>query len=133
MSQLRLLVRYFLPACFYIGGLVYLSLKPADEFPFVPFPHFDKFVHFVLYTGLGAVLVRMFYNWRLFGSELRQKMAAFLVAIAYAALDEQIQRFSPGRHPSLADFIFDCLGAITGAFLLPYYVWLRSRIFSSGK
>lgn len=130
MSPKSFWIRYFLPACGYMSVLVYLSLKPQNEFPAIEIPHFDKFVHFVLYTGLGGVLVRLFYHTRLIIGQFRQQMAAILVAIAYAAIDEQIQRLSPGRQPSVADFAFDTLGAISGAFLLPVYLKIRANLLS---
>jgi VanZ family protein len=38
----------------------------------------------------------------------------FLAMLAYAAALEFLQRFSPGRDPSLGDFLFSAAGMLAG-------------------
>jgi len=44
----------------------------------------------------------------------------------YAGVLEYLQHFSPGRHPSIADFAASALGALFGgltAALLAHFLW----------
>lgn len=71
-----------------------------------------KLAHFTEFTGLGLCLC-----W-LFGMLRRGKLPAFLAGGAAACVDEFIQRFVPGRGPSLRDVGIDACGVLTGLILL---------------
>jgi len=62
--------------------------------------------HFVAYAGSASIAVAG-YGWRV----AIQIIGSFGV---YAALLEYLQHFSPGRHPSIADFSASTLGASFG-------------------
>jgi len=91
---------------------------PVSRTPF----GFDKIAHFVMFfvfCGLG---------WRaLFHQSASEKLrryallGAFILAVAYGALDELHQVFVPGRSPDLYDLVADALGAAA------YVAWHRVR------
>ncbi len=69
----------------------------------------------VLYSGLGAL---MEHNRKVF-------WAASASGLLTAAIDENIQMFSPGRGPQLSDVGIDFCGVLLGCFL--GYLWKRYR------
>ena len=64
--------------------------------------------HFVAYAGSASIAVAGY----------GQRAAARIIGLfwIYAALREYLQHFSPGRHPSIADFLASALGASFGGF-----------------
>lgn len=81
----------------------------------------DKFIHAVLYAGLGTVTVRALTNGRWHNIHGAHAMGALLIAIAYGALDEFHQSFVDGRDSNLGDLTADALGA--GAAAIGLWVW----------
>jgi VanZ family protein len=67
-----------------------------------------KGAHMVEYAVLAVLL------WR----ALRDRLAALLIAVAYAGTDELHQAFVRGRHASPVDVAFDGIGAAAGLVLL---------------
>lgn len=62
--------------------------------------------------AFGYGLLALF-NW--YGLNGRRPWLAWLMAVAYAALDEVHQSFVPGRNASFVDvLVFDNLGALAG-------------------
>ena len=45
----------------------------------------------------------------------------------YAGILEYLQHFSPGRHPSIGDFVASALGALCGALAVTL-VWRRLSV-----
>ena len=81
-----------------------------------------KLAHFTEFLGLGMLLC-----WR-FGMSGRTWRPAFLSGAAAACIDETIQRFVPGRGPSLRDVGIDSLGVLTGiGLLLLGHTYLKKR------
>jgi VanZ family protein len=74
--------------------------------------------HFVAYAGSAAIGVAGYSASR--GS--LQIIGGFWV---YAAILEYLQRFSPGRDPSIADFVASALGALCGGLAVAF---LRRRL-----
>lgn len=71
-----------------------------------------KAAHFTEFTALGMCL-----GW-LFGMLGRGKLLPFGCGVLAASLDETIQRFVPGRGPSIRDVCTDSAGVLTGIVLL---------------
>lgn len=75
-----------------------------------------KLAHFCEFCTLGMLLAWLFgmrcRTW------LRRKGLPLLCGIAAACADETIQRFVPGRGPSLRDVGIDTAGVILGILLL---------------
>lgn len=68
--------------------------------------------HVPLFTGLTLVTL-----WAVVGPRMQRLTFVVLAIIAFAAVDEWLQRFAPGRVASLADFLRDVLGAGIGVAL----------------
>lgn len=71
-----------------------------------------KIAHFTEFTALGMCL-----SW-LFGMLRRKAAWPLLCGVGAACIDETIQRFVPGRGPSIKDVGIDSCGVLTGIFLL---------------
>lgn len=71
-----------------------------------------KLAHFTEFSLLGMCL-----GW-LFGMLQKKKTWPFFLGVAAACVDETIQRFVPGRGPSLKDVAIDSCGVLTGMILL---------------
>lgn len=73
---------------------------------------FRKLAHFTEFALLGACL-----GW-LHGMVNKKAVYALAWGAAAACVDETIQRFVPGRGPSLRDVAIDTSGVLTGLLLL---------------
>jgi VanZ family protein len=100
-----------------VALLFYLGSKPLGG---GLFSHpVDKIVHFVFYGGLAALV------WVALGARTRAAdFTAVIVAVLIGTADETVQRMIPTRQASLADLIFDMLGAFAAVWVL---CWLRAR------
>ena len=70
-----------------------------------------KIAHFTEFSALGFCLA-----WRC-GMGAKKPTAALFYGTAAAAIDETIQRFVPGRGPSVWDVLLDSSGVLTGMLL----------------
>jgi VanZ family protein len=94
-----------LPGLYY-AAILCVSLLPQQRIESVPLPN-DKFLHLAAYGGLGFLLAPL-------------PAPAPVLAVVGAlcgALDEQVQRLSPGRHVSMGDWLADVLGVGIGLAL----------------
>lgn len=71
-----------------------------------------KCAHFTEFAVFGALL-----TW-LFAMVQKPKLLALLCGILVAGADETIQRFVPGRGPSLRDVLIDTAGTLAGIGIL---------------
>ena len=67
-----------------------------------------KGAHLTEYAILGALLLRA----------VGHAVPAFLIAVAYAAIDELHQHFVRGRHASPVDVLIDSIGIAAGILVL---------------
>jgi VanZ family protein len=91
--------------------LAVLSLLPAQQMVRTGLP--GRLEHFVAYAGSAAIAVAGYGVSR--GSV--QIIGGFWV---YAGVLEYLQHFSPGRHPSIADFAASALGALCGGLSMAF-------------
>jgi VanZ family protein len=99
--------------------LAFLSLMPAQNMVRTGFP--GQLEHFVAYAGSASIAVAGY----------GRRVAVRIIGLfwVYAAFLEYLQHFSPGRHPSIADFLASALGASFGglfAALLARRLWKRA-------
>ena len=106
----------------YAGLIFFLSHQPGDPSRLPPFPHFDKFEHFIAYFVFATLLQRALYY-----SDIRRLMMAITLgaAILYGISDEFHQSFIPNRQADFFDLVFDTLGAAFG--ILTFQSTLSSR------
>ncbi|HPE58867.1 MAG: VanZ family protein [Thiothrix sp.] len=106
----------YLTAFLLLLGLA-VALAPADYMEELGFDLADKLMHLTAFFGFGFLLGRAteqdFWRWQ------------FPVLLAYGALIEILQSFTPWRSFSVADFLADGLGVLLYWGLLGY--WLRQR------
>ena len=79
----------------------------------------DKIVHFLFYSVLGATLA---WGW----SRARRQVpfwAVLSVGVVYGLVDEWHQSFVPGRSPSLGDALADLMGTVAGFALVATFLW----------
>ena len=114
MARLRLALVRWGPALVWMAAIFISSATPATKLP--RFGGLDYAVkkggHFVAY-GILALAYR-----RALGTPKSGLIATWLLAVAYALLDEFHQSFVPGRHPSLIDaLIYDGGGAMAALWI----------------
>jgi VanZ family protein len=68
--------------------------------------------HIPLFTGLTLVTL-----WAVVGPRAQRLSFVVLAIVAFAAVDEWLQHYAPGRVASLADFLRDVLGVGIGVAL----------------
>ena len=95
--------------------LAVLSLLPAQQMVRTGLP--GRLEHFVAYAGSAAVAMAGYGASR--GGV--QIIGGFWV---YAGILEYLQHFSPGRHPSIADFVASAPGALCGGLAIALF-WRR--------
>jgi len=113
IGLIRQLCRVLTWCCVIILGV--LALLPAAEIVRTDLP--GRVEHFIAYAG-SAVIAMVGYGWTRGGTRI---IVGFC---AYAGILEYLQHFSPGRHPSIADFVVSALGALCGGLAI---VLLRAR------
>ena len=99
--------------------LAVLSLLPAQDMVRTGIP--GEFEHFVAYAGSASIAIA--------GYGRRGAVRIIGSFWIYAGILECLQNFSPGRHPSIADFAASALGALFGglaAALLMHCLWKRA-------
>jgi VanZ family protein len=109
MTSLRVLTR----CCVIL--LAVLSLLPTQQMVRTGLP--GRLEHFVAYAGSAAIAMAGYGASR--GG--MQIIGGFWV---YAGILEYLQHFSPGRHPSTADFVASALGALCGGLAIALF-WRR--------
>jgi len=90
----------------------------------------DKLAHTAAYCLFGVLCLRAFHGG-LRPLRLRPSLAAMLLTIAYAVVDELHQSSVPGRMASVADWVADALGALSSCFVVALLILVRSRLSSS--
>lgn len=87
--------------------LAVLSLLPAQDLVRTGMP--GEFEHFLAYAGATSIAIA--------GYGRRGSLRTIGLFWIYAGILEYLQHFSPGRHPSVADFAASALGALFGGLL----------------
>jgi VanZ family protein len=99
-----------------MGFIFFLSSQPTIPGPIL-FAGQDKVVHIFLYCVLGLLLRRGSSRNR--WSNLQGIIFSFLIGVGYGTVDEWHQSFVPPRSAELVEVIWDALGILAGAVLLP--------------
>jgi VanZ family protein len=101
--------------------ILLLHLVTGEVHANVDVPHFDKLVHFLMFTFLTYLMVIGFSKQDRY-SKLRFKAPMFtiLVVTAYAIIVESIQLFIPIRTFDSLDLVADLVGNISGYYLFVF-------------
>ena len=97
-------------------SLALLSLLPADEMQRTNLGGHAE--HALAYAGT-SLLAGLGYPARLYWS--------VLLLVLYAGLLEWLQRFSPGRHPAVEDWLAGSTGVVAGAWAALIVAKVRTR------
>jgi VanZ family protein len=110
---LRISLRFLTWVCVVL--LSFLSLLPAEDMVRTGYPGLLE--HFVAYAGSAAIAMAGYgFN--------RSRLLIIGSFWLYAGILECLQRFSPGRHPSIADFAASALGALCGVLaVIRFWRW----------
>lgn len=93
-------------------------------------PPYDKLMHAGVYACLGVFFCFWFKNPRWNAKPFLYAFLAVILCVAFGALDEFHQSFTPGRSVSLGDVCADFVGGLIGSILyLIIQPWKRFRIF----
>ena len=98
--------------------LAVLSLLPAQDIVRTGLP--GRVEHIIAYAGSAAIAMAGYGASR----GVAQIIGGFWV---YAGILEYLQHFSPGRHPSIADFAASALGALCGGLAIAL-LWRRLSV-----
>ena len=109
-------MKLWVPVAAYMSVIFVLSSIPNP--PTVPQPGSDKVLHFLLYGGLAALVVRAAAGG--FGRPvtIRTVIVAVIVSALYGATDELHQHFVPPRQMDAWDLAADSVGAAASALAL---------------
>lgn len=112
----------------FITGLSSVSGQAINDTFTLPFPYFDKVVHFFLYLFLGMVLARAL-SWEEYYHHLKRRWYVYFLLIVplVSFVDEVHQYFVPNRSMDVLDWGADISGAIFGAFLFVVFIKGRKR------
>ena len=108
------LFRYLLPLC-YMTALFSVSSIPGDVMEADPVfrwvsPNLQNLLHVPVFGGLALCWL-----WALetqFTIVKKRFIAAFILTLMYAIVDEAWQLHIPGRYGSFTDLVLDALGAV---------------------
>lgn len=119
-------VSMWLPVVAYMAGIFILSsLESGPDLPGLL--GWDKLKHYLIYAGLGTLLVRTIRRSQARWSLTTVALTAVSVASAYGLTDEFHQLYVPVRHCDIMDWAADILGSITGALLALVFSHSKSK------
>jgi VanZ family protein len=111
------------PSFFERFGLIIIK-----EISMFVYSHFDKLMHFILYTGFGIVL---YLTMHFSGNPILRKYAVIfvlLIGVIYAISDEIHQSYIPGRSASKADLVVDTAGLVFSLIITPGFIYIMKII-----
>jgi len=122
--------RYFLPAVAWgLVILIAISMPPGNipKSGIFSIPHFDKFVHFALFTVFGLLFSFGFFKQSKQGVfHLRFVFFTVLAGVIYGSLTEILQHFYfTGRDGNIIDVLFNLFGTVFGVTLFSFILRIR--------
>ncbi|MCX7018010.1 MAG: VanZ family protein [bacterium] len=126
----------WVPVAVVVIVIFILSSIPGDIYPRIDIPNADKGMHAILFLPLGWFFARAFaaraQKRAIVG---REALTAMIAGIAYGALDEIHQIWTPRRECDVNDWLVDCAAVIIGVVLWQLYAWfaLRTHAATAGK
>jgi len=97
-------------ALLYMAGVISLSALPGRTVARWGFTRLQlDLLHIPMFTGLALVTL-----WAIVASRKQRALLVFSALALFAAVDEILQLWVPGREASVADFLRDALGVLIG-------------------
>lgn len=103
-----------------------LSLNNIDKDKLEIIPHLDKLVHFVLYL-IFSLLISLEY-FKKSNKRFEKFLIPVGITILYGGFMEILQLISTFRSTDIYDFLFNCMGSITGAIIFGFFNKLKNNI-----
>jgi len=103
------------------------SVSSTSTPPALPKHISDVVAHAIVYSVLGALMLRGFARGRWCGITRRAVALSILVSALYGVSDEIHQHFVPGRNAEVRDVVADAIGAFFGTGL----IWAWSIVLST--
>ena len=123
--------RYWLPVLAYIALIFLVSSIHGNAIP-SPFPYVDKVAHLMEYGLLGLLAGRAIRFTMSGRSALVIAIATILFGSLIGAIDENYQRFTPGRDCDFMDWVTDTFAVALSVFVTQI-VTIRSLRRRSGE
>ncbi len=114
---------YHLPVVLYGIAILAVSSIPYLQTPGIRILAADKLAHLTEYALLAWLAFRSLRHITATMNDRRAFLLSLLGLAVFAVIDESLQRFTPGRHAEVADYLTDLLG---GALVLTA-LWVRRR------
>jgi VanZ family protein len=114
--------RTYVPALIWAALILVATLVPITD-PVGP-AGTDKAAHFGLFFVQGALLAPTVASATRF---LPRAMVTLALILVFAAADEMIQSYIPGRFASITDWIFDAVGAAAGLSIVVFSQLRRKK------
>ena len=117
-------IKYRLITLAYSLVILIINSTPGDQIPKINILHFDNFVHFSIYFGLGfLLLMAVIEQWHLGG--IKSIFLSLFIGGSFGAFDEFHQYWIPKRIPSFFDFVADISGLLLGILLMFFLILYR--------
>jgi VanZ family protein len=120
---MRAFLIYHLPVLAYGTIILAVSSMPQTHVPELRFLAGDKLAHFLEYALFAVLVHRSMRRLTADGPAVRPLLLSVLFLVIFAAGDEYVQKFSPGRHSDILDFLADVIGGT----LVVLALWVRHR------
>ena len=116
----------FMPVVCFLIAIHWVSSFQLSPGTTLVFP--DYFFHFSEFAALGFLMLRMIHPWDSYVKQSPSStIAAIILSIIFACLDEFHQMFVPGRDASLLDLLSDTLGIITGVSICTWIIKVKAK------
>jgi VanZ family protein len=116
---------YHLPIILYSALILTVSAMPNLRTPEVRFLAADKVFHFIEYALFAFLAYRSMLHLRSVPRAGQALVTSFVLLIAFAVIDEWVQKYTPGRHAEVWDYLTDVVG---GSVVLLLLWWRQRRI-----
>ena len=116
LSNSRIIIRFWLPVCVWMGFIFYFSSLPGEDIPLL-FPGQDILFHLITYIILSCLFVRALKNT--YAGLTTAKIIYFTVlfGVIYGITDEFHQMFVPNRYASGFDLFIDAVASLAGGLI----------------
>ena len=103
----------FLLITYWVLMFVGTHIPINTSLPFLGFPQADKLVHMMAFMGLAMLLIWTMSCFRQVSNPVL--WITLVTLVGYSVFDEWSQRFVPGRHSHVFDWIADLVGIVAGS------------------
>lgn len=109
----------------WISLITYALLTPGETLPdLILFPHFDKVIHFIMFSGLSLLIVPVIVKQKKY---IKAYTIAFIISTVTGIIFELLQSIiTYDRSSSIYDALANTTGALIG--ILIYQLIIRNKM-----